>query len=143
MTSFVASSPSRRCYYSSSSLRRRTSSSSCSLKKKNTNRGFPTGRRRRRRSVVFVAECGEKTTKPFEEEEEHDDGSAFSVCVLGCGPAGLTTALAMQKMLRGKDTPSSSSPALRITAFDKNPNAMDGNLGGGLTSTAARRYWRS
>jgi len=132
MTSFVASSPSWFCYDSSSSLlRRRASSSSSSCSSLNTNRGcFLPGRRRR--SVVFVAENGEKTTKSFEEgKEEEDDGSAFSVCVLGCGPAGLTTALAMQKMLSGKDTPS-SSPALRITAFDKNPNAMDGNLGGGF-----------
>ena len=54
---------------------------------------------------------------------EEDD--AFSVCVLGCGPAGLTTALAIQKLVvPTKDT--------RVVLFDKNPNAMDGNLGGGF-----------
>ena len=41
------------------------------------------------------------------------------------GPAGLTTALAIQKLVvPTKDT--------RVVLFDKNPNAMDGNLGGGF-----------
>ncbi|CAL6407366.1 unnamed protein product [Bathycoccus prasinos] len=78
-----------------------------------------------------------------EKEKEHerniknneDDDDVYSVCVLGAGPAGLTTALAMQKMLSSPlDTTRKPtlSKKLKITVLDKNPNALDGNVGGGF-----------
>ena len=79
-----------------------------------------------------------------EKEKEHernnknneDDDDVYSVCVLGAGPAGLTTALAMQKMVSPLSTTTTKlSPKLsklKITVLEKNANALDGNVGGGF-----------
>ena len=82
-------------------------------------------RRRRRppatRNVASSSSRGAEEGRSSDAEED----DAFSVCVLGCGPAGLTTALAIQKLV----VPTKET---RVVLFDKNPNAMDGNLGGGF-----------
>ena len=74
-----------------------------------------------------------------EKEKEHErnnnkEDDLYSVCVLGAGPAGLTTALAMQKMLSSPldTTRKPMLSRLKITVLDKNPNALDGNVGGGF-----------
>ena len=82
---------------------------------------------RRRRRAPTTRNVASSSSRGAEEGRSSDakDDDAFSVCVLGCGPAGLTTALAIQKLVvPTKDT--------RVVLFDKNPNAMDGNLGGGF-----------
>ena len=72
--------------------------------------------------------------KEKEEERNNDEDDLYSVCVLGAGPAGLTTALAMQKMLSSPldTTRKPTLSRLKITVLDKNPNALDGNVGGGF-----------
>ena len=72
--------------------------------------------------------------KEKEEEGNNDEDDLYSVCVLGAGPAGLTTALAMQKMVSPLSTTTKPSPLskLKITVLEKNANALDGNVGGGF-----------
>ena len=72
--------------------------------------------------------------KEKEEEGNNNEDDLYSVCVLGAGPAGLTTALAMQKMLSSPldTTRKPTLSRLKITVLDKNPNALDGNVGGGF-----------
>ena len=82
---------------------------------------------RRRRRPPATRNVASSSSRGAEEGRSSDakDDDAFSVCVLGCGPAGLTTALAIQKLV----VPTKET---RVVLFDKNPNAMDGNLGGGF-----------
>ena len=70
--------------------------------------------------------------KEHERNNKNEDDDLYSVCVLGAGPAGLTTALAMQKMLLKGTTTKPTLSKLKITVLDKNPNALDGNVGGGF-----------
>ena len=72
--------------------------------------------------------------KEQEQRENNDEDDLYSVCVLGAGPAGLTTALAMQKMVSPLSTTTKPSPLskLKITVLEKNANALDGNVGGGF-----------
>ncbi len=72
--------------------------------------------------------------KEQEQRENNEEDDLYSVCVLGAGPAGLTTALAMQKMVSPLSTTTKLSPLskLKITVLEKNANALDGNVGGGF-----------
>ena len=72
--------------------------------------------------------------KEQEQRENNEEDDLYSVCVLGAGPAGLTTALAMQKMVSPLSTTTKPSPLskLKITVLEKNANALDGNVGGGF-----------
>ena len=72
--------------------------------------------------------------KEKEEEGNNDEDDLYSVCVLGAGPAGLTTALAMQKMLSSPLGTTTKPPLsrLKITVLEKNANALSGNVGGGF-----------
>ena len=95
--------------------------------KRHLSRNEALRRRRRTPTTRNVASSSSRGAAEEGQGRSNDakDDDAFSVCVLGCGPAGLTTALAIQKLVvPTKDT--------RVVLFDKNPNAMDGNLGGGF-----------
>ena len=137
-----------RSLLSSSSSSRRCSSSSSrifSSKRRHQQQRHQRhlGKRRQRRLPRARESTDDDDNNDDEKEKEHernnknneDDDDVYSVCVLGAGPAGLTTALAMQKMLSSPlDTTRKPtlSKKLKITVLDKNPNALDGNVGGGF-----------
>ena len=140
MTSFSllsSSSSSSRCSSSSSS---RIFSSKRRHQQQRHQRHL--GKRRQRRLPRARENTDDDDNNDDEKEKEHernnknneDDDDVYSVCVLGAGPAGLTTALAMQKMLSSPldTTRKPTLSRLKITVLDKNPNALDGNVGGGF-----------
>jgi 2-polyprenyl-6-methoxyphenol hydroxylase-like FAD-dependent oxidoreductase len=90
--------------------------------------------KRRQRRLLRARERTDDNDDDKEKEQERNtnEDDLYSVCVLGAGPAGLTTALAMQKMLSLGTTTKPPLSKLKITVLDKNPNALDGNLGGGF-----------
>ena len=90
-------------------------------------------RRQRRLPRARSTDDNDDEKEKEQERNKNEDDDVYSVCVLGAGPAGLTTALAMQKMLlKGTTTTPKTLSKLKITVLDKNPNALDGNLGGGF-----------
>lgn len=98
------------------------------------------GKRRFQRRLLRAKEStddddenDDEKEKEHERNNKNEDDDVYSVCVLGAGPAGLTTALAMQKMvLKDTTTTPTLSKKLKILVLDKNPNALSGTLGGGF-----------
>lgn len=137
MTSFSllsSSSSSSRCSSSSSSSRIFSSKRRHQQQRHQRHLGKRFQRRLRARESTDD-ENENDDEKEKEEEGNNNEDDLYSVCVLGAGPAGLTTALAMQKMLSSPlDTTRKPtlSKKLKITVLDKNPNALDGNVGGGF-----------
>ena len=132
-----------RSLLSSSSSSSRCSSSSSSSRIFSSKRRPDDARLGKRRFQRRLPRAKESTDdddeNDDEKEKEHErnnnkEDDLYSVCVLGAGPAGLTTALAMQKMLSSPldTTRKPMLSRLKITVLDKNPNALDGNVGGGF-----------
>ena len=120
---------------SSSSSSSRCSSSSRIFSSKRRPDDAHLGKRRQRRLPRARSTDDNDDEKEKEQERnKNEDDDVYSVCVLGAGPAGLTTALAMQKMLSSPldTTRKPTLSRLKITVLDKNPNALDGNVGGGF-----------
>ena len=120
---------------SSSSSRCSSSSSSRIFSSKRRPDDAHLGKRRQRRLPRARSTDDNDDEKGKEQERnKNEDDDVYSVCVLGAGPAGLTTALAMQKMVSPLSTTTKPSPLskLKITVLEKNANALDGNVGGGF-----------
>ena len=135
MTSFSllsSSSSSSRCSSSSSSSRIFSSKRRHQQQRHRRHLGKRFQRRLRARESTDD-ENENDDEKEKEEEGNNNEDDLYSVCVLGAGPAGLTTALAMQNVIVAfrydKET---DALRLKITVLDKNPNALDGNVGGGF-----------
>ena len=120
---------------SSSSSSSRCSSSSRIFSSKRRPDDAHLGKRRQRRLPRARSTDDNDDEKEKEQERnENEDDDVYSVCVLGAGPAGLTTALAMQKMLSSPLGTTTKPPLsrLKITVLEKNANALSGNVGGGF-----------
>ena len=136
MTSFSllsSSSSSSRCSSSSSSSRIFSSKRRHQQQRHQRHLGKRFQRRLRARESTDD-ENENDDEKEKEEEGNNNEDDLYSVCVLGAGPAGLTTALAIQKLLSSPldTTRKPTLSRLKITVLDKNPNALDGNVGGGF-----------
>lgn len=136
MTSFSllsSSSSSSRCSSSSSSSRIFSSKRRHQQQRHQRHLGKRFQRRLRARESTDD-ENENDDEKEKEEERNNDEDDLYSVCVLGAGPAGLTTALAMQKMLSSPLGTTTKPPLsrLKITVLEKNANALSGNVGGGF-----------